>query len=194
MKRMMVLCAVGALSPLALAADWNESVDGDLSTDPSTPTPIVFGLGGNVITGDVQAPGDTRDYLTFTIAPGQVLTSILQWQWEDLTLGGPGNTGYTAINAGATSLIPSAGNAASFLGGNHLTPQPAGTDILPGLAAAALAGTGFTAPLGPGTYSYVIQQTGPEHTGYSLEFVVTPSPGTGLLALSGSLFLARRRR
>jgi hypothetical protein len=53
-----------------------------------------------------------------------------------------------------------------------MDPETPGTDLLPDLAAGTLGGSGFDVPLGPGVYSYVIQQTGPQHTGYELDFVL----------------------
>ena len=166
------------LSAIPAAGDtlWDEGADGDLSGDPAAPTVLVFESGSNVVTGSMVAPDDTRDYLSFTLPPGSRLTALLLTRYEDLDIGGPGNRGFHAINAGATSFIPGASTASSFLGGAHLDPEPAGTDLLPVLGAAAQAGTGFEPPLGEGTYSYVVQQTGSELTGYTLDFVVETDP------------------
>ena len=195
---------VAAPSPAALGATWDESSDGDLSTDPAAPTPVVLVPGTNTILGSVVSPGDTRDYITFTIPPGQSLTALRQRAYVDIPGGFGANRGYNALNSGSTSLVPDNMNGASFLGGNHVDPLPAGSDMLPGLAAATLAGTGFSLPLGPGTYCYLIQQTGPEQNGYELEFeieaVTIPAmPLGGLLALGAVLValaawsLARRQ-
>jgi hypothetical protein len=200
-QALLLLVATSAL------ADWDEGVDGDLSTNEAAPTPLALVVGSNVIAGSVVSPGDVRDYVTFTVGPGQQLTALNQLAYFDIPGGGPGNRGYHAINAGATSFIPSAGNSSSFLGGNHLDPLPPGTDMLPGLAAAPLAGVGFTVPLGPGTYSYLVQQTGPQQNGYELELVIvsTATPGLPLLSTEGvvvllailiglGVFAVRRRR
>ena len=171
---------------------WDEGVDGDLSTNPLAPTPLTFGVGNNEIIGSVQSPNDTRDYITFTIEAGQTLQSILLLQYEDSNTGGPASRGFNAINQGTTSFIPNGGTAGQFLGGAHLDPLPPGTDLLPILAGAPQAGTGFGVPLGPGDYSYLIQQTGPELSGYTLDFVVVPEPltilGAGTAAGFGTFF------
>lgn len=151
---------------------WDESIDGDLSTDPDMPTPVTFVEGGNTIRGQMQDPDDTRDYITFTIADGQQLTSVLLNQYQDVDSGGPGDRGFVAVNEGDTSFIPGFDTGDLFLGGAHLDPDPVGTDYLAILAGAPQAGTGFTPPLGPGTYSFLVQQTGPELTAYELEFVI----------------------
>ncbi|MEO1007823.1 MAG: PEP-CTERM sorting domain-containing protein [Planctomycetota bacterium] len=193
-----VAITMGGFAALAAAAQaqiaWDESVSGDISGDPDAPTAITLGLGSNIITGQVFASDDTRDFVTFTIPDGQALGELRLLEYFDITSGDPGNRGFHAINAGATSFIPGPDTAAFFLGGDHLDPAPAGTDLLPLLAAAPLAGTGFDTPLGPGTYSYVVQQTGPEVTGYSIDLVVIPAPATlAGLGVAG-LLVGRRRR
>jgi PEP-CTERM motif len=181
--------------PGRAAIVWAESINGDLSSDPAAPTHITFQLGSNIINGSVFTGTDTRDYITFTIGAGFQLASLRLLVYDDLGTGTPndGNTGFHAINLGATSFIPSVTTADQFLGGDHLNP-PVGVDLLPTLAAAPLAGTGFTVPLGPGTYSYLVQQTGPQLTGYSLEFNVVPEPSSAVLSLVGFGLLARRQR
>ena len=161
-----------ALGGVANAQVWDEDVDGDLSDDPDAPTPLVFAPGANTIVGSMQSPDDTRDFITFTVMPGQQLTGLLLQRYIDLDTGGDGDRGFHAINEGPTSFIPGPDTADLFLGGAHLDPAPPGTDLLPVLGMAPQAGTGFEPPLGPGTYSYVVQQTGPELTGYTLDFVI----------------------
>ena len=174
---------------------WSESTNGDLSSNPAAPTAVVSQLGSNIINGSVFTGTDTRDYITFTLAAGQELSSLRLLVYDDLGTGTPndGNTGFHAINLGATSFIPDAQTAGNFLGGAHLNP-PVGVDLLPVLAAAAIAGTGFTIPLESGTYSYLIQQTGPQQTGYSLEFNVTPEPSSLMLVFAGLGLMVNRQR
>jgi hypothetical protein len=179
-------------APAQAVTIWNEAVDGDLSSLAAAPTAVAFVVGSNVITG-VMGGADARDYITFTLAPGQALVALNLLLYTN-TSGGPGNRGWHSINAGATSFVPSVTTAGLFLGGDHLDP-PSGVDLLPNLAAAPLAGTGFTIPLGPGSYSYLAQQTSAV-TNYSLEFVVTPEPSAlALLLCAGAagLALAHRR-
>ena len=201
-----VLALLPFFSPTLGGSAWNEAVDGDLSDDPSAPTAVVLTSGSNMIDGSVTStvPADTRDYITFTIPPGQSLLAITQNSWFDIPGGGPGNTGYIALAAGSTSLIPDAVNGSSFLGGNHITAADDGGNILPGLAAATLAGTGFSLPLASGTYTFHVQQTGPQTSGYSLNFVVgtsvpaLPPLGLGILVAAmvgaGVVVFKRRQR
>lgn len=184
------------LAAFAAHADvtWDEFADGDLSTDPDAPTPLTFGLGGNMLIGSVQSPDDTRDYITFTIPQGMALAALRQHQWQDLDTGGEGDIGFHALNEGSTSFIPGQDTIAFFLGAAHMAQVPQGTDLLPELALTDFGNIGFSIPLGPGTYSYLVQQTGVENTGYTLEFVVTPAPGAAALLGLATMGAARRRR
>ena len=172
---------------------WSENINGDLSTNPNAPTPVTFQLGSNIISGSVFTGTDTRDYITFTIAAGFQLTSLRLLAYDDLNTGTPndGNTGFHAINLGSTSFIPGFDTIGEFLGGDHLNPL-IGTDLLPRLASASVAGTGFEVPLEAGTYSYLVQQTGPQPTAYSVEFNVVPEPSSVALALAGLGIVGRR--
>ncbi|UCG72258.1 MAG: hypothetical protein JSV45_13565 [Chromatiales bacterium] len=152
---------------------WDESVDGDLSTDPNAPTPVQFQAGSNIITGTMGGPGNVGDYITFTFGPGQGLTGLVLLEFAS-QMGD--ERGFHGINEGPTSFIPSPATQDNFLGGNHLNAFEAGTDVLPGLATTPLVGAGFAIPLGEGTYSYLIQQTASDPTSYSLEFQVVPVP------------------
>lgn len=186
----------GAFAAPALASSaWDETVNGDLATDPAAPTPIAFSLGSNTVTGTVQATGDTRDYLTFTIAEGQQLAALLLLSYTDLATGQDGNRGFYAFNVGNTSAVPGGATANFFLAGNHLDPVPAGFDLLTLLAPGdTLAGPGITGPLGAGTYTFLVQQTGPQLTGYSFDFVITPAPGAAAALAVAGVAAARRRR
>jgi hypothetical protein len=191
---MFSIVLVGSLTSTASAAvAWDESVDGDLSTDPNAPTPVSFSLGSNLISGSITGPDDIRDYLTFTIPTGMALAELRQLEYVTLPGGEPGNRGFHAIIAGNTSFLPDASNIGNFLGGNHVDPLPVGTDMLPALAAATLGGTGFTIPLGPGTYTYHIQQTTQILTGYSLDFELVPEPTSLALLTIAVPALVRRR-
>lgn len=190
--------ALGSLAgPAAAATVWDESVNGDLSTNNATPTAVAFAPGSNVVHGRVtnSAPADNRDYLTFTVPANHGLYKLLLLRW-DAPDGSDGNTGFNAINSGATSFVPSAGTIASFLGANHVEAFSEGSDMLANMAG-GLGSSGFTVPLGPGTYSYVIQQTGADINLYSLDFIMrqVPEPTSlamGILGMAG--LICRRRR
>lgn len=201
LKRCLSFALTALTWPMVVTAAtvWDEATDGDLFDDPNAATPISFDLGTNTVIGSVSTGTDTRDLITFTIQPGQTLNELLLMDYDDLDTASAndGNRGFHAINAGATSYIPDASTAGNFLGGAHLDPLTPGTDVLPILAAAPQAGIGFTIPLGAGEYSYVIQQTGPQNTGYQLAFNVVPLPAAAPLFASAiglmSLLGWRRR-
>lgn len=149
----------------------DEALNGDLSNNASAPTVLAFGPGGNLVSGSVMLQGDMRDYFTFNVPPGRALVALRQVFYSD-GAGTFGSVGYHAIREGVTSLEPGFGTANNFLGGNHMFNELPGTDLLPFLAAALTNGSGFTIPLGPGNYSYVMQQSGNQHTSYTLEFEI----------------------
>ena len=202
MYKLAILFAAATISTFSSATViHDEALLGDLSNDPLAPTSLTFGVGSNEISGTVVNTNDTRDYFTFTIGDGLVLDSIDVVSYFDVNGNNPDN-GFTAINAGTTTTQPGMGSVdADFLGGAHV-----GADQLPGtggslaadLARAENIGTTFDFPLTAGDYSFLIQQTGPENTGYTLDFVVSPVPlpAAAWLFVSGllGLFGVKRMR
>lgn len=188
----LIPAAAGLLPAARADVVWNEGINGDLSSNPLTPTAVTFAPGDNTIIGTVSEPGgDLRDYLTFTLAPGQFLTALT------LDAFSPDGASFQGINAGNTSFIPSGGTAGNFLGLEFVTNSFIGMDMLPLLADGVYGSTGFSIPLGPGTYSYVFQEVTPgESRSYSLTFSVVPEPSAGLASalVAGLLFATGRRR
>jgi hypothetical protein len=178
MKTLATLLLLATLAPAAGAAViWDESVNGDLSTDPNAPTPIVFANGSNTITGTVSnsaAVGGDRDYITFTISAVQVISEI------NLLAYSPDNLSFLALNAGSTSFVPSAATNASFLSGIHVGASLVGSNLLIPFTTSSVTTNHLSTPLlMPGTYCFMIQQTNNIVESYSLEFVVqTPLPAT----------------
>ena len=73
----ILLLLIVLAAPAGAALVHDEAVDGDLSTDPAAPTPLTFSAGSNTITGTISSAGGVdRDYITFTLAPDEVLTAI----------------------------------------------------------------------------------------------------------------------
>ena len=167
MKTLLAALVITALATPAYAVViHDEGGAGDLSSDPLNPTPVAFAVGSNTIIGSVVAPSDVRDYITFTIPSDMVVTQINLLQYV------PGDRGYSSINAGTTSLIPAGGNVASFLSGVHVDDVDEGTDLLEKFTDESIIPNSLSvAELGPGEYCFLIQQTGPTLTEYTLEFV-----------------------
>ena len=171
----------------SFAFNYDESIDGDLSNDPNAPSVLTAIQGTNLVSGSMGnsnnvTTGD-RDFLSFNVAPGDKLVSLFLLSFS------PNNTGFHAISAGTTSVIPSgpgAGDVSTYLGSNHLDFISTTTNLLP-ILGTALAGSGFTGPLGPGTYSYVVQQTSNISQDYTLNFVIIPEPTSLVLCLTSIL-------
>lgn len=140
------------------------------SNDSLSPTPRSFAAGDNTISGQVAAPRNTRDFVTFTVPEGHELTEIRvdSWQAEG------DNIGFVHIDEGTQTVIPSEDTTLDFLGGAHISSELFGpTDnLLTSLSNAVQGGTGFNAPLGAGDYTFNVQQTGPQESTYTLTFVI----------------------
>lgn len=186
---------VGGDQPLSADIVWDEAVDGDLSDNPNAPTLVNFSNGLNTVIGTLSEPdGDERDYLTFTLGPNQFLTGLILDALDPT--GVEFGVSFQAINAGNIGFIPGDDPSENFLGFEFVSPFMVGQDMLPDLAVGLFGSTGFSIPLGPGNYTYLIQELTPgEFRSYQLTFVVVPEPSTiGLFGLSSLWLFARRIR
>jgi hypothetical protein len=163
---MVLLLAMMAV-PAGAATVWNEGLNGDLSSNEAAPTSISFGVGSNQIIGSISGSPLDRDYITFTIAPGQTMAHL------NLIAFGPDNPAFTAFNSGSTSFIPSGATNGSFLSGIHITAADVGFDLMAFYDTRNVTTNSLPSPsLGPGTYCWMIQQTSPITQNYTVEFVV----------------------
>ena len=208
-------CAVGislcvlAVAP-ALAATYNEGVSGDLSNNQASPTPLSLTLGSNSIIGNVNGSGgDSQDWIALTVPTGLEMTSYVNAVYSSTD-----SQGFTGFQVGA-SFVGSAFTAGSYAGYAHFgtgatnsginggaPTTTVGVDLLPLMAnpSVAAGATGFTPPLGAGTYTFLIQQLGAS-TNYEFDINVSavPEPATlGLLGFGGvgaiaALSLRRKR-
>lgn len=170
---------------------WDESVNGDLSGDPAAPTVLAIGLGTNSITGTADAD---QDFFTITVPDGANFTQLLLTSFESTD-----DLAFLAIQSGP--MITDLTVPDNLLGWLHTSAAFVGTDILDDLALSDSAGAiGFTVPLGPGTYTLVMQQTNPGLVAYGFDLIIEPvavpePPTTALFALGlCALAVARRRR
>ncbi|MDX9912689.1 MAG: GC-type dockerin domain-anchored protein [Phycisphaerales bacterium] len=159
------------VSPVLADTIHDEAVDGDLSTLASSPTPLSLSVGGNTIIGTVNfsnnAAGD-RDFFTITVPDGQEIEHVNLLAWS------PADTGFIALNSGATGFVPGVATNGSFLAGAHITPSRVGGDLLFDFVFLSVTTNSLSEQrLGPGTYTFVIQQTSNIVSSYTLEFVLS---------------------
>ena len=174
------------VTPATAATIWDESVNGDLSSNAAAPTPVTFAMGSNTIIGTLSSAGGIdRDYITFTI-PADVKLSAIHVLSQS-----PSNLAFTAVNAGATSFVPSSTTIGSFLAGYHISAADIGSNVLDRYVDSSVTTNSLPAPeLGPGTYCFMSQQTNAINQTYSLEFVTSSTvgvdgPATAVLSLRG---------
>lgn len=190
-RRSLGLAVVSSAATSASAATlYSEAGSGDLSSNRLVPTTLgTLTFGSNVLSGNT-GNGD-RDYFTITVASGQTLSAItlLTYQSAD---------GRSFLGVQSGSLItedPIAANVANMLGYTHFgfsTVASQGTNILDDVGA-GFGAIGFGGTLGPGTYTFWLQQLGAPTT-YGLDFVVVPAPGVSALLAVASIVPGRRRR
>ena len=203
------VCALLATAP-ARATIYNEAVSGDLSNDPAAPTALTLTPGLNSVIGTVagfpQFGGtDPQDWVSFTIPTGFVMTSYV-----NSIYGSADDQGFTGFQFGS-SFSGDEFTAGSYAGYAHFgtgatnpdgspPSSTVGVDLLPLMANSSFApgATGFNPPLGPGTYTFLIQQGNPSTTSYQFDMTLRSVPEAGsslcLLGMGGLAILALRRR
>lgn len=182
---------------------WNEAVDGDLSGNQSAPNAFTLLPGTNAIIGSLRTSSstDNQDWIALTVPSGMQLGAVVLKSYVSTD-----QQGFTGVQAG-TNFVGSVNSPGSYLGYAHFgtgaqngalpATNLVGVDILPimGNTTLAVGSQGFTPPLGSGTYTFLIQQTGSAATSYEFDYVVIPEPATVLLVALGCgvIFLRRQR-
>jgi uncharacterized protein (TIGR03118 family) len=180
----------------AHAGGYNEAVSGDLSNNGLLPTAVALGAGSNLVLGSTGNPGTgvDLDYFTVTVAAGTQLTAL-----KVMAGTAPLGLAFLGLQAGSqVTVSPSSGSPAGLLGWSHYAASDIGADILPRIGT-GFGASGFSGPLGPGSYAFWIQDFNGGVSSYALDLTVAavPEPAAapgllcGLAALAG---LARRRR
>jgi MYXO-CTERM domain-containing protein len=174
---------------------WDEAIDGDLSGDYQNPTVLTpKGVNNHVIFTTVGAnPDQDREYFTFTIDEGYELSALIL---DVFDTDPDTNLGFLGVAEGTPfPTSPTDPDVTALLGYHHVGVADVGNDILQ-LMGAGLGAQGFSGPLGAGTYSYWAQETGPSTDDWDLNFIITPVPSPGALALLGiaGIISGRRRR
>lgn len=163
----------------------DESIDGDLSGVLSAPDTVLVSNGANVLIGQMGANGGTgatdgsdADYFSITIGAGQSLTGFT----IDSYVFSPDNPGvsFLAYIVGTGFSGQGAGDIDGFTFFNATTG-----DLLPFLVGG---------PLGPGTYSFWLQETSANVVDYQFTATVVPEPSAAVLIVLGLIGLAASGR
>lgn len=185
--------AVAALamisSSLPATVAYDEGASGDLSNSGLAPTSLSFSVGDNLVfgtTGRDQAGLVDRDYFTFTLTPDEFLSGIT-------VLSGTTNLGAASLSfiglqgGNQVTVPPTSATAAGLLGWTHYGAGDIGTDILDNISVPAAGSSGFTTPLGPGSYALWVQDTATGTANYRFNFMVgqVPEPSTWAMMLLG---------
>jgi len=153
--------------------NYDESVDGIFSADRLNPTEFLFGIGTNVIRASQGGSENSVDYFTITIPEGSNLVSI---RLSGFT-GATANLAFIGVQEGDSFTEPASGtNPANLLGGTTYGSADSFTNILDDIGDGGV-GQGFSGPLGPGTYTFWLNQTG-ARTSVQLDFEVESTLST----------------
>lgn len=189
----LAIVVVASFSGAALAVDWDETIDGDLSNDRFNPTSFTLDLGLNTITMNVVDSNDFDngdiDYFSIVIGAGLQLDSIILFESSAPGDGFVDSIAFIGLAEGDFFPVdPMFIDPEPLLGFILTGPELVGTDVLTAL--------GLSAPVaGERVYSFWVQQTGFDLTTVSLGFQVSviPSPGAAALLALGALAGRRRR-
>ncbi len=176
----LVLLVCGLLPQASYATDYDESVSGDFSNSGLSTTSIVsLTSGSNQIFGTTGRGTNAvdRDYFTITVPVGLEIVSLTELPG---TMVGR-SLSFIGLEAGTQVTLPSnTATATGLLGWTHYGTGDINTDILPRMGIPSNGSSGFTPPLGPGDYSFWIQElsTGTFNYGFDIAVQATPEPGS----------------
>jgi len=184
------VAAAAIVSSAGAGVAYDEAIDGDLSGDRFNPTAVTTTLGSNLVRMQVvesDAPGGDRDYFTVSIGAGEFIDQIILD--ESSVDVGFDSTAFVGLAFDDIFDFDPDGLTGPGLEGFVLTGSSlVGTDILGDLSGAGLSS------LGPGDYSFWVQQTGEDLTTVGLDIIVAPAPSAASLLVLGAMGVARRRR
>jgi hypothetical protein len=187
------LTALGA--GRAQAVGYDEAAQGDLSGNPAAPTSLgtlpvgSHSLRASFVSGDY-------DLVTFTIAAGTHVDSIFLNSYAGST------SSFSGIQSGSTwtaglgfDVNPAPLLGWVLFGENTIADDYGIDDNLLYQYATGEGAIGFTPPLGPGTYTLQLQETGPFAVNADFTLNVVPEPSTLTIAAFGfAALFARRKR
>jgi hypothetical protein len=185
----LAICVLGSATAMAASYDDNAS---DLSNIQASPTPFTLTLGANSIIGSVGGSnigGSNQDWIAITVPAGMQITSYVNAAYS-----GNDVQGFTGFQFGSP-FVGNPGTAGPYAGYAHfgtgaqnpsIPTSTVGVDLLPLMANPSVAqgASGFTPPLGPGSYAFLIQQTN-SNTAISYEFDINVVPEPTSLCLIG---------
>ncbi|MDT7835210.1 PEP-CTERM sorting domain-containing protein [Aquabacterium sp. OR-4] len=186
----------------AQAASLDEATAGDFSGNWLNPTDwaLTWGVdGSNLLSGSVGnsvAAGVDRDYISFTVPAGHVLGALRVGLAT--TVGNNGS--FLGLGAGRGIAIDPTlgpGSAAGLLGYRIYGLADRGSDILDDLAVPLNGSSGFSPPLGAGSYTLWVQETaraGPYAYQFELQLNAVPEPSAPAMLAAGLLALGLLRR
>jgi hypothetical protein len=199
----VALAAALVLSaPTTAATVWDETVDGDLSSNPLAATSVAVAPNFNDVLGSAGAalvpgaptfdpttgaPNFDMDFLTFKVPTGYILKSLVP---VSIVFANAGDTeafiglgGGTQITAGINFPYPT--GALGLLGWLHVATGDVGTDILPAMGVSGDGATGFSPPLPAGDYTLWIQDDMPVGYDLRIEIAAVPENSTWVMLLVG---------
>lgn len=170
-NRQLILSMAFILTTVIATAQgltYNEETDGDLSDQFDAPSgPFILEAGDNNITADQQGNPRDIDYITITLPPDLQLDQLVL---DGYTAEGTNNEAFIGLQEGnAFTTDAMTTTASDLLGGMTYGGGNLDTDLLPQIGQL---GTGFTPPLPTGTYTFWLNQTGPNSLA-TLRFVVS---------------------
>ena len=163
LDRFVVIVLAILIANAALAADHDETVDGDLSGDPANPTPITVDMGNNVVTGRVTDSPLDRDFLTLSVPDGLVIEEIRLTQFDLLSAPSDGGMLVALEMGNQITDLDSSANLRGFVIAGVAAGTQQGDDLLDDLGGA---------PLSAGEWTLWLQNTG-SVTDYQLTVVAS---------------------
>jgi len=169
------------------AVVFDEGISGDLSGNFAAPTPVSFVFGANTIVGEIGDNGNTgatngsdADYVSFTVPFGSSISSINIDNFNPAAGIGLGSF------MGFTNSLVFNGQTGADINGSVIFNGASG-DVLPAINGG---------PLGPGDYSFWVQETASTTVGYQFTFSQVPEPTSSglLLATLTGFAMSRRQR
>ena len=162
----------------ALASNWNEAEQGDLSNNGFAPSLLSLTPGSNLLTGEFRALD--LDYLAVIVPDGYVLSGIVTGVGNNPGL----SKSFIGFQSGPLmTVIPAATDASGLLGWTHFGGAD-GVNILPSMGIPKSGSTGFSGFLPSGAYTFWLNETSSDPgLTYDLDLRITPVPLPASLTL-----------